>query len=74
MGAGAAPLDSLDLAFEFVSRTGTGGLPMIYDVSFQSWRQFGVTSQPYWVLYDRDGAPVAAQGGAVDWAVVESVL
>ena len=76
MGAGAAPRDSLDLAFEFVDRTGTGdgSMTMIYDASFRSWRQFGVSSQPFWVLYDRDGNPVANRPGKVDFELVASVL
>lgn len=76
MGAGAPPLDSVDLAYDFVQRTGTGGgdFPMIYDESFRSWRQFGVASQPFWVLFDENGNQVVARPGGVDFATVESVL
>lgn len=76
LGAGAAPRDSLDLAYTFVERTGSGDgrLVMVYDASFRSWRQFGVTSQHYWVLYDASGNPVAARPGDVDFDIVLSVL
>ena len=76
MGAGAAPRDSLDLAFTFLERTGTddGSMTMIYDASFRSWRQFGVISQPFWVLYDREGNPIANRSGQVDFGLVASVL
>ena len=76
LGAGTAPLDSLALAYTFVERTGTGGgeMAMVYDTSFRSWRQFGVTAQPYWVLYDGSGNPVAARPGDVDFDIVASVL
>lgn len=47
---------------------------MIYDESFKSWRQFGVASQPFWVLYDESGTQVAARPGAVDFTAVESVI
>lgn len=76
MGAGAAPLDSLEGASEFVTRTGTGtgDITMIYDASFQSWRQFSVTSQPYWVLYDNAGTALVSQSGRVDFALISSLL
>lgn len=76
MGAGAAPLDTLEGAFEFVTRTGTGSgdITMIYDASFQSWRQFSVISQPYWVLYDDAGTPLVSQGGRVDFDLIASLL
>lgn len=76
MGAGAPPRDSIELAYDFVQRTGTSGgqIPMIYDESFRSWRQFGVVSQPFWVLFDREGNQVAARPGAVDFDAVRAVL
>jgi len=76
MGAGAPPWDSVELAYDFVNRTGTSGgqIPMIYDESYQSWRQFGVASQPFWVLFDAAGNQVVARPGAVDFDTVRSVL
>lgn len=76
MGAGSPPRDTVDLAFDFVARTGTGGgeLPMVYDESFQSWRQFGVVSQPFWVLFDADGTQVAARPGGVDFDAVRAAI
>jgi len=76
MGAGTPPWDSLDLAYDFVARTGTsdGQIPMVYDESYQSWRQFDVISQPYWALFDATGTQVAARPGAVDFDAVRAIL
>ena len=74
VGLGAQ--DSLDFANEFVSSTGTGGatITMVWDPSFESWRQFGIRSQPYWILYDAAGNEVTSRPGAVDLAAVQAVL
>lgn len=74
VGLGAQ--DSLDFANEFVSSTGTGGvgLTMVWDPSFDSWRQFGVRSQPYWILLDAGGNEVTSRPGAVDIGAVENLL
>lgn len=71
LGLGAQ--DSFDEAQEFVAAYGTESFPMFWDQSFQSWLQLGVSSQPFWILYDGDGQQVAAAGGAVDLALVASV-
>ncbi len=54
--------------------TGDGSMTMVYDASFDSWRQFGVISQPFWVLYDRTGKPIANRPGQVDFELVAPVL
>ena len=69
LGAGSAVNgDSVDGAREFVSRYGadTAGMTMIYDVSFQSWRPFGVFTQPWMVLINGNGEVIFNQAGRVD--------
>ena len=69
IGAGSAVNgDSLDGALEFVSRFGadTAGMTMIYDVSFRSWRPWGVSTQPWMVLIDGNGEIIFDQPGRVD--------
>ena len=74
LGLGAQ--DSLDYAHDFIASTGTGGgsITMVWDPSFDSWRQFGIRSQPYWILYDAQGNEVTSRPGAVDLAAVQAVL
>lgn len=73
---GLGTQDSLDFANEFVASTGTGGgeIKMVWDASFQSWRQFGIRSQPYWILYDAQGNEVTSSPGAVNIAAVQDVI
>lgn len=74
IGLGAQ--DSIEFANEFVSTTGTGGgeITMLWDPSFDSWRHFGVRSQPYWILFDANGTMVTSRPGAVDTNAVVAVL
>jgi hypothetical protein len=69
VGAGVASNgDSLDGAYSFVSRFGAdaAGMTMLYDVSFRAWRNFGVSNQPWMVLFDAQGQMVYNQPGRVD--------
>lgn len=68
--------DSLELAQNFMARFGAdaAGLTMIYDVSFQSWRTFGVTTQPWVILFDVDGNMVYNQPGRVDLSGASALL
>jgi thioredoxin-related protein len=74
IGLGAQ--DSLDYANEFVASTGTGGgaITMVWDPSFDSWRQLGIRSQPYWILYDAQGNEVTSRPGAIDIGAVQATL
>ena len=74
VGLGAQ--DTLDDANEFVTTTGTGGgaITMVWDPSFDSWRQFGIRTQPYWILFDAQGNEVTSRPGAVDLQAVQAVL
>ena len=74
IGLGAQ--DNLDYANDLVAATSTGGgaITMVWDPSFDSWRAFGIRSQPYWILYDAEGNIVMSRPGAVDLNAVGSVL
>ena len=77
VGAGAASNgDTLDGAYNFVSRFGadTAGMTMLYDVSFRAWRTFGVTSQPWVILFDGQGQIVYSQPGRVDLTGAAAVM
>lgn len=73
---GLGTQDSVEEANEFMASTGTGGgeITMLWDPGYESWRHFGVRTQPYWILYDAQGNEVTSQPGAVDLAAVEAVL
>lgn len=77
VGAGSAVNgDSLDGAFEFVSRHGTtgAGMTMLYDVSFRAWRNFGVSTQPWVVLFDESGAQIYSRPGRIDLPGIAEAL
>jgi len=77
VGAGsAANGDSLDGAFEFVRAHGAtlANMRMLYDVSFRSWRNFGVSTQPWSIGFDADGNQVFSQPGRIDLAGVSAAL
>lgn len=58
--------DSLSLAEDFVDKTGTNSLAMIWDESFSSWQYYGIQAQPSAVLVDRFGEPIQGWLGAFD--------
>ncbi|MEM7094727.1 MAG: hypothetical protein AAF567_17110 [Actinomycetota bacterium] len=74
IGLGAQ--DSLAEANEFVTLTGTTAAPitMVWDPSFDTWRSFGIRSQPYWILYDGQGELVSSSPGAIDFEAVTAAL
>ena len=77
VGAGTrANGDSLDGAYDFMYRFGaeTAGMTMLYDVSFRAWRLYGVTTQPWVVLFDTQGQMVYSQPGRVDLTGAAKVL
>lgn len=77
VGAGTAVRgDSLDGALEFVTRHGAdaAGMTMLYDVSFRAWRQWGVTTQPWVVLFDAQGNLIFSSPGRVDFDTVATAL
>ena len=74
LGLGAQ--DSLQFANDFVERVGLGDsdITLVWDPSFDSWRQFGIRTQPYWILFDAQGNEVTSRPGAVDLVAVQTVL
>ncbi len=61
------------MARNFVARTGAT-FTMLWSSSFDSWRHFGVTSQPRLVLLDRSGVQAGATMNRFDAALVEERL
>ena len=47
---------------------------MLWDASGDSWTKFGVLSQPAWVLMDKAGKTLAAQGGPIPYDDVLKAL
>ena len=56
---GLGTQDSLGEAGEFVDGTGIRSFTMLWDESFQSWMEIGITSQPSALLLAPDGTPLA---------------
>jgi thiol-disulfide isomerase/thioredoxin len=52
---GIGTQDDLDYARAFVADTGVRTPRMLWDASFESWRQLGITAQPTWILVRGDG-------------------
>lgn len=77
IGAGSAGNgDSLDGALNFVQGHGAtlANMNMLYDVSYQSWRNFGVVNQPWSIGFDTDGNQIFNQAGRVDLASVAAAF
>lgn len=74
LGLGAQ--DSLAFANQFVARgnLADSGITLVWDPSFSSWREFGIRSQPYWILYDAQGNEVTSRPGSIDLAAVRAFL
>lgn len=56
--------DSLELAQSFVESTGTT-FTMLWDPTFESWRQLGISGQPAGMLLDANGAILDSWRGAI---------
>ncbi|MDH3959144.1 MAG: TlpA family protein disulfide reductase [Actinomycetota bacterium] len=52
---GLGTQDDLEYAREFVADTGVRTPQMLWDASFESWQQLGITAQPTWILVRGDG-------------------
>ncbi len=55
---GLGTQDSLGEAQDFVEDFGTQSFTMLWDESFETWLEIGVTSQPSAVLVAADGTPI----------------
>jgi len=74
IGLGAQ--DSVELATDFVEFTETADtdVTMIYDPTFETWRTFGIRSQPYWLLFDDQGNELVSRPGFVDEDIVNELF
>ncbi len=59
IGLGAQ--DDLELARDFIAKTGTRSFPMVWDKSFDSWRHYGIQINSQTWLLDRFGNRVGAK-------------
>jgi len=55
---GLGTQDTLDEAHEFVDDHGTTSFTVLWDESFETWQEIGITSQPSAVLLAADGTPI----------------
>ncbi|WP_420453821.1 hypothetical protein [Ilumatobacter sp.] len=62
---GLGTQDTLDEALEFVDDHGTESFTMLWDESFETWIEIGITSQPSAVLLAADGTPIQGWIGAI---------
>lgn len=62
---GLGTQDSLEEAQGFVAQTGTT-FTMLWDPSFESWREFGILGQPAAILLDRQGRQLGNWFGRFD--------
>ncbi len=62
---GLGTQDDLRLARDFVAK-GKITFPMLWDDSFDSWRQLGIRSQPSAVLVAADGRELGRWQGRID--------
>lgn len=61
---GVGTQDSIELAQSFVASTGTT-FTMLWDPTFESWRQLGISGQPAGMLLDSNGAILDSWRGAI---------
>ncbi len=64
VGLGAQ--DSLGEAQQFLTSTGTDGVEMYWDPSFDTWSFYQIRSQPNAILLDPSGQPLLGWRGAFD--------
>ncbi|WP_419851468.1 TlpA family protein disulfide reductase [Candidatus Poriferisocius sp.] len=70
---GVGTQDSLGLAESFVESTGTT-FTMLWDPTFESWRQLGISGQPAGMLLDGNGTiQTSWRGGIPESQVLEAV-
>lgn len=62
---GLGTQDDLRLAKDFVAK-GKITFPMLWDETFDSWRQLGIRSQPSAVLVSADGRELGRWQGRID--------
>jgi hypothetical protein len=60
---GLGTQDSLGEAEDFSNDFGTESFTMLWDESFETWLEIGITSQPSAVLLAADGTPITGWVG-----------
>ena len=55
---GLGTQDTLSDAEEFLAEYGTTSFTMLWDESFETWLEIGITAQPSAVLLAADGTPI----------------
>lgn len=68
--------DSLQLALDFARFHGATlpNMTMLYDVSFRSWRQFQVSTQPWGIGFNAAGEQVFNLSGRIDLSTAAAAL
>ena len=61
---GLGTQDDLNDANDFVEDYGTESFTMLWDESFITWTELGITSQPSAILLAADGTPITGWIGA----------
>jgi thiol-disulfide isomerase/thioredoxin len=71
---GIGTRDDPELADEFLAVTGVEQFPLLWEPTGEAWTTFGVTAQPYTVLYGADGAELRRwPGGATGDEVLDEL-
>mgnify|MGYP001814087028 FL=1 len=71
---GVGTQDSLGMAEDFVEAYGTTSFTMLWDPSFDSWAELGITGQPAGMLVSSGGELLGQWRGAIpEEAVLEEV-
>ncbi len=61
---GLGTQDDLDLAIDFVETRGTESFTMLWDPTFLSWDELGISGQPAAILFAPDGTELGRWQGA----------
>ena len=62
---GVGTQDDLNMANDFVADYGTVSFPMVWDPSFESWRELGIFGQPAGMLATADGTLIGQWRGGI---------
>lgn len=71
---GLGTQDSLEMAEEFRSTTGTESVLMTWDASFETWAYYGIRSQPNAILVSATGEPLGAWRGRLPVDEVQAAI
>lgn len=71
---GLGTQNDLGQALDFVQTYGTVSFPMLWDPTFASWAQLGITGQPAGMLFDADGRLVERWSGPIPESTVLALV